>query len=195
MEKVATTEGQAVAVFSDRAFSLPASDGIVSLRSVIPEDREFLIQVYAGTRSEELKLVDWDEGNKDEFLRMQFEAQDRYYRDNYRSASFWVVLFEGQPCGRLYIDRWNTEIRIMDVALLPDFRNRGIGSALLGHILSEGSRLGLPVTIHVEQFNPALRLYERLGFMPAGENGIYLLMRWSVGQPSAKADLEAISHA
>ena len=75
------------------------------------------------------------------------------------------------------------------MALLPEFRNRGVGTALLRHTIEEGGKLGLPVTIHVEQFNPALRLYQRLGFLPAGENGIYLLMKRSPGQPVCEADL------
>ncbi len=195
MEKVDIIAGTAGFVFSDKAISLPAAGGRIGLRPVIADDREFLFYVYASTRSEEMKLVDWDEGKKDEFLRMQFAAQDMYYRDNYTSASFLVVHFNDCPCGRLYIDRWDSEIRIMDIALLPDFRNRGIGSVLLKQIIEEGRRLALPVTIHVEQFNPALRLYQRLGFVPAGENGIYLLMRWSAGQPACKVGLEAISHA
>lgn len=195
MEKVDTTEGQAAVVFPGSAFSLAVAGSVVGLRPVSEEDREFLFQVYAATRSEELKLVSWDEAKKDEFLRMQFAAQDTYYRDHYRSAFFWVVLFDGRPCGRLYIDRWNTEIRIMDVALLPDYRNRGVGTALLSHIIEEGRRLGLPVTIHVEHYNPALRHYQRLGFIPVRENGVYLLMRWSAGQPSCEVVQEASSHA
>ena len=195
MEKIVSSAGPAAALFSDKDIFLSAAAGSVGLRPVIEEDREFLFYVYAATRSEEMKLVDWDDSKKDEFLRMQFEAQDRYYRDNYTSASYWVVLFDNSSCGRLYIDRWDTEIRIMDIALLPDFRNRGIGSSLLRRIMEEGLRLGLPVTIHVEQFNPALRLYQRLGFSPVGENGIYLLMRWSAGQSADAVNPEVMNHA
>ncbi len=187
--------GSTTALFSDKDFFLSAAGGVVGLRPVSAEDREFLFQVYASTRTEEMALVDWDDIKKDEFLRMQFAAQDTYYRDNYTSASFWVLLFDSRPCGRLYIDRWGSEIRIVDIALLPDFRNKGIGSAMLKHIMEEGGRLGLPVTIHVEQFNPALSLYQRLGFLPAGENGVYLLMRQSSGQENCVADLNGMHRA
>jgi len=172
------------ALFSDKAFSLSTAAGVVGLRPVVPEDREFLLQVYSGSRSEEMNLVDWDDRQKNEFLRMQFEAQDKYYREYYPSASFGVLLLENSPCGRLYIDRWASEIRIVDIAILPEFRNRGIGTALLSHIIDEAEKLHLPVSIHVEQFNPALSLYQRLGFLPIGENGIYHLMNRAPSQPT-----------
>jgi ribosomal protein S18 acetylase RimI-like enzyme len=190
VEEVMSCSVPSTALLSDKDFSLPTAGGVVRLRPVLPEDREFLLQVYAATRSEEMKLVDWDDAKKNEFLQMQFSAQDKYYREHYASASFWVVLFEDRPCGRLYIDRWDTELRIIDIALLPDYRNRGIGTALLQQTIEEGSKLALPVTIHVEQFNPALRLYQRLGFLPVRENGIYLLMKQSPGQPGCKVDLK-----
>lgn len=195
MEKMVSSAGQAAALFSDKDLFLSAAAGSVGLRPVLTEDREFLFQVYAASRSEELKLVDWDDIKKDQFLRMQFAAQDKYYREYYASAAFWIVLAEGRPCGRLYMDRWDAELRIMDIALLPDFRNRGIGTALLKQIMESGRMLCLPVTIHVEQFNPALRLYQRLGFLPVRENGVYLLMRWSSGQPGSEADLKGSHHA
>ncbi len=89
------------------------------------------------------------------------------------------MLLNEQPVGRLYVIRWDHEIRIVDIALLPQFRRSGIGSSLLQNILAEGARSGKTVTIHVEQFNPAMRLYERLGFQEIGEVGVYYRMEWS----------------
>ena len=114
---------------------------------------------------------------------MQFMAQDKYYRDNYPTAFFFIITSEGSDCGRLYVDYWPAEIRIMDIALLPGVRNRGIGSALLKRIMADGIKTSLPVSIHVEQFNSALRLYQRLGFKTIRENGIYLLLKWAFGNP------------
>jgi GNAT superfamily N-acetyltransferase len=151
----------------------------VALRPISPADRDFLRRVYAGTRAEELALVDWDDAQKDAFLTMQFEAQHAYYQENYPRAAFGVILLDHQPIGRLYLDRRADEIRIIDIALLPEHRRRGIGLAFLEAILAEGARAGLLVTIHVERFNPAMRLYDRLGFQTIEDKGVYLLMEWS----------------
>jgi ribosomal protein S18 acetylase RimI-like enzyme len=149
---------------------------MIRLRPASPEDQAFLFDVYAGTRQDELALVDWNDAQKDAFLRMQFEARERHYRDNYRRASFDVVLHGDVPVGLLYVARWPEEIRIIDVAVLPEQRGRGIGTAVLERVLAEGTASGRPVTIHVERFNPALRLYERLGFRQVEDKGVYLLL-------------------
>ena len=109
---------------------------------------------------------------------MQFEAQHRHYVENYRDTTYELVLVDGEPAGRLYVARWQDELRIVDVALLPERRGRGVGSALLRELIAEAERAAKPVTIHVEHQNPALTLYRRLGFEPAGDNGPYVLMRW-----------------
>ncbi len=82
------------------------------------------------------------------------------------------------PAGRLYVQRWPKEVRLVDIALLPDFRKRGVGTELIRRLFSEAAGAGKPVTIHVEVFNPARALYERLGFAPKGEQGMYVLMEW-----------------
>jgi ribosomal protein S18 acetylase RimI-like enzyme len=153
----------------------------LALRPAAPADMPFLQRVYGSTRAEELALTDWTDAQKDAFVAMQFAAQHAYYQEHYAEASFDVVLLDGQPAGRLYLARWAGEHRIVDIALLPEFRGRGLGSALLGAVMAEAARAALPVSIHVERFNPALRLYERLGFRVAEDKGVYLLMKWSPG--------------
>jgi ribosomal protein S18 acetylase RimI-like enzyme len=148
----------------------------VSLRPARPEDDEFLLRVYASTRTDELAPVPWTEAEKDAFLRMQFTAQHHYYRQHYADGEFSVVQVGGEPAGRLYLYRGAEELRIVDIALLPEFRGRGIGRALLTEIIGEGDRAGLPVRIHVERNNPALRLYRELGFRVVGEVGVYDFM-------------------
>ena len=151
----------------------------ITLRPVRPEDEPFLLRVYASTRLEELAPLGWSEADQGAFLRQQGEAQHRHYRTHYAGADYSVIELEGQPVGRLYVARWPGEIRIMDIALLPPYRNAGIGTRLIGDLLLEGARVDLPVTIHVESFNPAQRLYARLGFDLAEDNGVYRLMKWS----------------
>jgi ribosomal protein S18 acetylase RimI-like enzyme len=149
---------------------------VISLRPVVPQDDEFLCRLYGSTREPELALVDWDEEQKAAFVRMQFDAQSDHYARYYAGASFLVILVDREAAGRLYVARWPEEIRIVDIALLPDYRGRGIGSALLRELLAEGAESGKPVTIHVEKHNPAMRLYERLGFSPIADKGVHLLM-------------------
>jgi ribosomal protein S18 acetylase RimI-like enzyme len=146
------------------------------LRAATAEDRDFLVRVYASTREEELRLVDWSAEQKAAFVRQQFEAQDVYYREHYAPATFDVIEVDGEPAGRLYVARWEDEIRIVDVALLPEYRARGIGTALLRALLDEAAAAGKRLSIHVELNNPARRLYERLGFTLAEERGVYVLM-------------------
>ena len=83
------------------------------------------------------------------------------------------------PVGRLYVARWQDEIRIVDIALLPPYRNTGLGTTILRDLLAEAAVAHKPVRIHVEKFNPALRLYERLGFVPIADKGVYLFMEWT----------------
>jgi ribosomal protein S18 acetylase RimI-like enzyme len=128
-----------------------------------------------------MNLVAWDAAQKEAFVRMQFTAQHSHYQQHYPDAAFDIILVNGQPAGRLYVDRWTKEIRIVDIALLPEYRNAGIGTTLLKGILEEATQAGKPVSIHVERFNPALHLYERLGFSTISENGVYYLMEWVPG--------------
>jgi ribosomal protein S18 acetylase RimI-like enzyme len=147
------------------------------LRPAEPADRPFLFEVYAGTRWDELAVLPWTDEQKRAFLAGQFEAQDTYYREHYVGASYDVIEVEGRPVGRLYVARWEHEIRIMEIALLPEHRGHGVATSLLRELLEEGERSGKSVSIHVERHNPALRLYERLGFRAVGEHGVYILMR------------------
>jgi ribosomal protein S18 acetylase RimI-like enzyme len=159
----------------------PPAPPTVACRAVAPGDEELLYRIYASTRVEELAPVPWTAAQKEAFLRMQFRAQSEDYAANYPDAAFLVLLVEGTPAGRLYVDRRNDEVRIIDIALLPEHRGAGIGGALLRGLLAEAAAAGKPVRIHVERMNPALRLYDRLGFRRTGDDGIYFLMEWTAG--------------
>jgi ribosomal protein S18 acetylase RimI-like enzyme len=120
--------------------------------------------------------VPWDDEHRDAFLRSQFDAQDAWWREHYAEASFDVVVVNGEPAGRLYVHRGPSDIRIVDIALLPEHRGSGIGSSLLRALIAEADTAGKSLTIHVERMNPALRLYERLGFELAEDKGVYLFL-------------------
>ena len=150
----------------------------MNLRPAIKDDAAFFERVYAGTRSDELALTDWTGEQKAQFCRMQFDAQDRHYREQYPAAEFSVIERDGGAVGRLYVDRREREIRIMDISLLPAERGAGIGTRMLRELQEEARAKGGVLSIHVEKFNRALRLYERLGFQPVADQGVYLLMKW-----------------
>jgi ribosomal protein S18 acetylase RimI-like enzyme len=150
----------------------------LALRPATAADRPLLLRIYASTREGELALTDWSDEAKAAFVEQQFTAQHAYYREYYPEAAFDVVLLDGEPIGRLYVQRWPDEIRLIEVALLPEARNRGLGGKLVADLLAEARATGRRVTIHVEIFNPALRLYARLGFRKIADRGPYQLMEW-----------------
>ncbi len=157
----------------------------ISLRLATDEDRSFLLRVYGGTREEELSVTDWTREQKDAFIEMQFTAQDTYWREHYIGAEFFVIERRQEDgstegIGRLYLHGRTQELRLMDIAILPTFRGQGIGTLLLNQLIERAASEGKSLTIHVEQFNPALALYERLGFRRIGEFGAYYLLEWKV---------------
>ncbi len=151
----------------------------VDFRPITPEDEAFLYRLYASTRESELAVTGWEDAQKEAFLHMQFAAQHRHYQEHYTETSFDLIVLNGEPAGRLYLARWAQEFRIVDIALLPGWRSKGIGSGIIKDILREAQAHGLPVRVHVECFNPALRLYYRLGFQKIADKGIYYLLEWS----------------
>ncbi|MDX2149949.1 MAG: GNAT family N-acetyltransferase [Bryobacteraceae bacterium] len=148
------------------------------LRPETAEDEGFLCRLYASTRAGEMAAVPWPEGAKQAFLADQFRLQRAHYRTHYEGAEFLIIEIGAEPAGRLYLHRTPGEVRVMDIALTPEWRGRGIGGSLLRSILEEAGRAGAAVTCHVEFNNPARRLYERLGFRLVEERGIYLFLAW-----------------
>lgn len=162
--------------------SLPPA---LRLRAATDLDLPFLAHLYGSVRAEELAGTDWAAEQREAFLRQQFEAQHAWYRESYTGASWDVVEVDGVPAGRLYVARWPNEVRIVDISLLPEHRGRGLGSALLTAVFAEADAAAKPVSIHVERFNPALRLYTRLGFALREDKGVYLLLQRPVGGAAA----------
>lgn len=164
--------------FCGQSSRLPPTLGF---RPANDSDLQFLGVLYASTRADEMSVVDWPEAQKSAFLTMQFDAQHQYYREQFSAADYLVVERDGEAIGRIYVDRRPDEIRLIDIALIPEARNQGLGKSLLLDLLEEAEAATLPVKIHVERFNPAMRLYLRLGFEPVEDQGVYQLLSW---QPS-----------
>ena len=150
----------------------------LSLRPVAEADYSFLQTLYYSTRERELKQIPLSDEQKQQFISMQFDAQQRHYQSQYPAASLDVILHQEEAIGRLYLDEWESEFRLVDIALLPAYYNQGIGSWLLKNIMQRASVAEKAVSLHVEQSNPALQLYQRLGFKEVGEQGVHRLMQW-----------------
>jgi ribosomal protein S18 acetylase RimI-like enzyme len=156
-----------------------ATPGAINLRPATDDDYAFMRQLYGDTRAEEMQHFPFDEEQKRAFLDQQFSAQFEHYGIHYPTVERNIIELEGRPVGRLWIDEWRDQIRLVDIAILSEVRGSGIGTALLRDVLARGEANGKPVTIHVEAYNPALRLYERLGFERVDTNGVYYLMKWT----------------
>jgi ribosomal protein S18 acetylase RimI-like enzyme len=153
-----------------------AKSAIVSLRTARPEDEDFLHQVYASTRADEMALIDWKREQRDAFLRMQFNAQRWSYEANYPQADHQIILLNDQPMGRMLIARSEHEIRLVDIALLLEHRGHGIGTDLLCGLIGEAEQTHKPVRLHVLKGNRAMQLYTRLGFQVIAEQEPYIEM-------------------
>jgi ribosomal protein S18 acetylase RimI-like enzyme len=150
----------------------------VSYRPLQDGDLPFLAALYFSTRTDEMAAVPWSPEQKAQFLMMQFEAQTVHYAEQYDPSGFFIIEHDGKSIGRLYRERQDDDIHLIDISLAPEVRGAGLGTILLQEILDEAAASGLTVSIYVEHFNPAKRLYHRLGFTEIGENGVYHLMKW-----------------
>ena len=151
----------------------------VSLRPVTDADQEFLVGVYASTRAAELAQVDWDESQKDAFIRWQFAMQKQEYDGRYPNARYEVILVDDQSAGRIWVGTDDTQIRLLDIALLTEFQNRGVGAYLLRQLIDEAKRAQKPLRHMVFMLNDnAHRFYERLGFVTIDDVGGYKHMEW-----------------
>jgi ribosomal protein S18 acetylase RimI-like enzyme len=155
-----------------------AAQAGLTFRRTTDADLPFLKRVYASTRAEELAVTPWSDAQKAAFVDMQFRAQHADYQTNYPDADWLVIMRGGDEIGRLYLGRWPNEHCIIDIALLSEHRGKGLGEALLRDLMDEAAACGKTVRIYVEKFNPAMRLYRRLGFKTEEDKGVYDLMRW-----------------
>jgi GNAT superfamily N-acetyltransferase len=153
----------------------------VTLRPVAAEDEPFLLNAYGSVRSAELAQVPWSEAQRNAFLKMQFDAQQLHYETHNPEAAHDIILLNERPIGRLYVARREQEIRILDITILPEYRNQGTGTSLIKELIDEAARVGKPLNIYVEFYNPSLRLFERLGFLKVDrpdDDGVNHLMEW-----------------
>ena len=150
-----------------------------SLRPMTEADLPFLTALYASTRSQEMAQVPWSDQEKLDFLQGQFHAQHTFYQDNFPNSSFDLIVVDKKEAGRLYLDEREDEFRIIDIALLPEYRGAGIGRTILEDVQDQAKDVAKKVRIHVEKNNPAMSLYKRLNFTDVEDQGVYQLMEWN----------------
>ncbi|QDQ29279.1 GNAT family N-acetyltransferase [Chitinimonas arctica] len=145
-------------------------------RPIRDEDLDFLFDLYASTRAEEMAATGWTPVEQQGFLHQQFQFQHRYYQEHYHDAQFLLLLRRGTPIGRLYW--WHTASRatLIDISLMPAVRGQGLGSAVLELLTRQVDKQAQPISLHVEPENPAHRLYRRFGFEVVADNRVYLKM-------------------
>lgn len=162
--------------------TLQFSESSLVLRDITDLDKELLFRIYSSTRMQEMQqLPGWSDEMKEGFLQQQFNAQHFHYHNNYKGANFWMIERNGEAIGRLYLleDFEKNTFLVIDITLLPQWRNKGIGEIIFRDIMKTAGDKGYTVTLHAELFNPAIHLYKRLGFEIISEtNGIYYLMEW-----------------
>ncbi|MGH9802529.1 MAG: GNAT family N-acetyltransferase [Blastocatellia bacterium] len=155
----------------------PSLPDQISLRPAEADDQAFLFELYRDTRAEEMAAWGWGEAQQHAFLSLQFRARTMSY-SAYPNTEHSIVLNAGQPIGRLLISRMEDEIRLVDIALLAEVRGQGIGAKLIAGLFDRARNENLPVRLHVEKLNPALRLYQRLGFQILEDTGTQYFMEW-----------------
>ncbi len=147
-----------------------------TLRERRDADLPFLCELYASTREDELRPVPWPEEAKRAFLADQFAKQHAHYLQHYPGALWLVLEAQGEPVGRIYLYPTASDIRLMDVALVPAWRGRGVGTRLMRALSAHADASGCIVSLHVEPNNSALALYRRLGWTEVETRGYYLYM-------------------
>jgi ribosomal protein S18 acetylase RimI-like enzyme len=156
---------------------MTASGPIVALRPETAADLALSRAIYAATREQELARVPWTPVQREAFLAQQFDAQRQHYRAHHPRAQWSIVMVDGADAGRLYLDQAPDTLLLIDIALLPTYRGRGIGRRLMAGVMALAEQAGIAVQLHVEHDNPALDWYRRLGFVVDGDTGVYWRMR------------------
>jgi len=166
---------------------MSADSKVIAVRLEQPEDEAFLFELYASTRKEELDAWGWPPEMRHSFLTMQFKASQGLHQA-FPKAEFQIVLLNGAPAGRLIVDRTPEELHLVDIALLPHYRNAGIGAALLQRIFGEAAATKKPIRLKVLKGNRAERFYQRLSFKKTGETELHMDMEWRGPEaPTAKS--------
>lgn len=159
--------------------NISANQSKIVIRPGVSADTPFFERLYFETRRDEFSQIGWDENQLAPFLKMQFDLQTRAYAMQYTTAETFTIESGGAKVGRLITSDEPNELRLIDIAVLPESRGLGIGSFVMEKLQTEAAKTEKPVTLQVLKTNlPAIGLYEKFGFAACGENDLYLMMQW-----------------
>lgn len=163
----------------ENVIEICSAHGPLRLRPERAEDEAFRYQLFCESRPAEFALLRLDPAVFDQLMRFQFQAQTLSYRANFPNARFDMIELSGMPIGRIVVDRPGLVLHIVDQAIVPSLRNRGLGTAIMKALMDEAGQAGLPVRLKVASTNdPSMRLYQRLGFVPIHTDPFYIEMEW-----------------
>lgn len=145
-------------------------------------DSAFLFHLFSQIKKAELHFDLYPEDISSQIFQMQFNAWEQMVHTNYPGCGDFLITCDSEKAGRLQVDRDSEEFRIINISLLPSFRNRGVGTKIIRDILAEARQKGKPVYLEVDKNNPAVKLYLRLGFKVCQENELKFSMKYQQNQ-------------
>ncbi len=151
----------------------------ITLRASTPDDREFLYRLFASSRLDVMQFQGWSDAQREAFLRMQFQARSAHYAAQFPHGEVRVIERDGAPVGSLHTDRAGHDLRLVDIAIVPEQRGAGLGTEILRGVMEDARALGRRVVLHVDAHNRAARLYARMGFTETANDGVYRRLQWS----------------
>ena len=163
---------------------------MIQLRPVEEKDTAFIEVVYRTTREIELNYTNWSEHQKDAFISMQSTAQLADYKTKCPGARFQIIIYNKKNAGRFFTCETENDIRLLDITLLPEFAGQGIGTNLLLRLIERSNKVQKKISLHVIASNPALKLYQRLGFVHIKKDGFYYYMERQPGDHSKTSSSE-----
>ncbi len=153
-------------------------DQAITFKAISSKDMAFLSSLYATTRWQEVLQAPWSHQQRVDFLQQQFDAQHTHYQSHYPNAEYLLIVKNNERIGRIYLDRDETSICLIDIALLPAFNKKGIGTRILKLVLNEAQNSHKKVVIHVEKYNPAYQWYIKHEFVQIEDKGVHQYMEW-----------------
>lgn len=164
--------------YNNKSKSIPQGISFIAILSFTQDRMAFLCHLYKSTRWDEVMQAPWTDEQRHEFLTQQFEAQHKHYQSHYPNSDFLLIKKHKDNIGRIYLDRDDNSICLIDIALLPECKNKGLGTILLKELLDEAQQTNKKIVLHVEKFNPAYQWYLKHGFKQIEDKGVHQYLEW-----------------
>jgi ribosomal protein S18 acetylase RimI-like enzyme len=161
----------------------------VLLRPAMPDDDQFLFELYVDGRTAELRTLGWDERQIAAFCELQYRALNWDHSARFSEAEDQIITLNEVAIGRLKVVEYETELLLVDIAILSNHQNQGFGSFLLHELMRRADDQLKPLRLHLLTTNPVIELYERLGFSRVRDNSAYIEMEYQPGTSGSRAKI------